>query len=76
MNFPVAAEVTSAPYVELHDYLAQHPEQRDQALGTLAYFDQLNLAEEIACPTLIASAIIDECTPYGQSCPCSRRSVP
>lgn len=62
-NFPVAAEITTAPYVELRDYLAQHPEQRDQALATLAYFDQLNLAEEITCPTLIASAIIDEVHP-------------
>jgi cephalosporin-C deacetylase len=62
-NFPVAAEVTTAPYVELHDYLAQHPEQRDQALATLAYFDQLNLATEITCPTLIASAILDEVHP-------------
>jgi cephalosporin-C deacetylase len=62
-NFPVAAEVTAAPYVELHDYLAQHPEQRDQALATLAYFDQLTLAEGITCPTLIASAIIDEVHP-------------
>jgi len=62
-NFPVAAEVTSSPYVELHDYLTQHPEQRDQAMATLAYFDQLNLAAEITCPTLIASAIIDEVHP-------------
>ena len=32
-------------------------------MATLAYFDQLNLAEEITCPTLIASAIIDEVHP-------------
>src|SRR5438046_5747342 len=62
-NFPLAAEVTAAPYVELHDYLRQHPEQRDQSLTTLAYFDQLNLAGGITCPTLIASGIIDEAQP-------------
>jgi cephalosporin-C deacetylase len=62
-NFPVAAEVTTAPYVELHDYLKAHPEQRHQALTTLAYFDQLNLADAIACPTLIGSAILDEVHP-------------
>ena len=62
-NFPVAAEITTAPYVELHNYLAEHPEERDRALATLAYFDQLNLAEAIACPTLIGSAIIDEVHP-------------
>ena len=62
-NFPLAAQVTTAPYVELHDYLAQHPEQRDQALATLTYFDQLHLAEATTCPTLIASAITDEVHP-------------
>jgi len=62
-NFPVAAEITTAPYVELRNYVAQHPEDRDRALATLAYFDQLNLAEAIACPTLIGSAINDEVHP-------------
>ena len=62
-NFPVAAEITTSPYVELHDYLEEHPGERDTALATLAYFDQLNLAEGIVCPILIASAIIDEVHP-------------
>jgi cephalosporin-C deacetylase len=62
-NFPVAAEITTAPYVELHEYLQAHPEQRHQALTTLAYFDQLNLADAIACPTLLGSASIDEVHP-------------
>jgi cephalosporin-C deacetylase-like acetyl esterase len=39
------------------------PWERDTALATLAYFDQLNLAEGIGCPTLMASAIIDEVHP-------------
>jgi cephalosporin-C deacetylase-like acetyl esterase len=59
----VAVEVTTAPYVELHEYLKAHPEQRHRALTTLAYFDQLNLADAIACPTLISSAISDEVHP-------------
>ena len=62
-NFPVAAEITTNPYVELHDYLAEHPQKRDAALATLAYFDQLNLADAITCPVLIGSAIIDEVHP-------------
>ena len=62
-NFPVAAEITTSPYVELHNYVTEHPAERDRALATLAYFDQLNLAEAIACPTLIGSAIIDEVHP-------------
>jgi cephalosporin-C deacetylase len=62
-NFPVAAEITTSPYVELHDYLVAHPEERDQALATLTYFDQLTLAEAIRCPTLIGGAIVDEVHP-------------
>ena len=62
-NFPLAADITTAPYVELHDYLAEHPGQRDAVMDTLAYFDQLSLADSITCPTLIASAIIDEVHP-------------
>ena len=48
-NFPVAAEITTSPYVELHDYLAAHPDQRDSAMATLTFFDQLNLADAIDC---------------------------
>jgi cephalosporin-C deacetylase len=62
-NFPVAADITTAPYVELHDYLRQHPEQRQVVLDNLTYFDQLSLADAIACPTLIASAITDQVHP-------------
>ncbi|MBI3329090.1 MAG: acetylxylan esterase, partial [Nitrospinae bacterium] len=62
-NFPVAAEITTAPYVELHDYVVAHPRERAQVLATLAYFDQLNLADVIACPTLLGSAITDEVHP-------------
>ena len=58
-NFPVAAEITTSPYVELHDYLAEHPDQRETALANLAYFDQLNLADAIDCPTLIGGAASD-----------------
>ena len=62
-NFPVAAESTTSPYSELHDYLTQHPERRAQAMASLAYFDQLNLAEQIACPVLVGGALIDEVHP-------------
>ncbi len=62
-NFPVAAEITIGPYVELHDFMKEQPGKRDAALATLAYFDQVNLADAISCPTLIASAIVDEVHP-------------
>ena len=63
-NFPVAVESTTAPYSELHDYLAQHPQEREVAMETLSYFDTLSLADRISCPTLIAVAAIDEVHPY------------
>ena len=62
-NFPVAAEVTTSPYVELHDYLKEHPRERESALATLTYFDQLSLADAITCPTLIGGAMDDEVHP-------------
>lgn len=62
-NYPVAVEVTTNPYRELHDHLAAHPEQREAALATLAYFDPLNLADAIACPTLVNVGLKDEVCP-------------
>lgn len=63
-NFPVSVEVNTRPYQELGDYLKQHPEQRQAALDTLAYFDPLNLAENIRCPTLMNIGMKDETCPY------------
>jgi len=62
-NLEVAAGITHPPFVELHDYLEQRPAQREQVLATLAYFDPLNLVDEIACPIMVASAIIDPAHP-------------
>jgi cephalosporin-C deacetylase len=68
-NFPVAAEITTSPYVELHDWLAEHPNERDTALANLAYFDQLNLSDGIGCPTLIGGAISDAVHPLSTVMP-------
>ena len=62
-NFPVAAKITTSPYVELHDWLEEHPEDRDAAMATLTYFDQLSLADGISCPILIGGASEDEVHP-------------
>ena len=62
-NFPVAAGITTSPYVELHDWLEEHPGDRETAMSTLTYFDQLNLADSITCPILIGGAIQDEVHP-------------
>ena len=63
-NYPVSVDITSSPYCELRDYLAQHPEQRSQALETLSYFDCLNLVDRIECPTLVDIGMKDETCPY------------
>jgi cephalosporin-C deacetylase len=63
-NYPVAASVTTSPYVELHDYLAEHADQRDAALATLEYFDPLNLADAIRCPILVNIGMQDDICPY------------
>ena len=68
-NFPIAVDITAAPYVELHDYLAEHPEERGAVLETLAYFDTLNLADAITCPTLMGVAMIDEGHPLRTNMP-------
>jgi cephalosporin-C deacetylase len=68
-NFPVAVERRFGPYVELNDYIKQHPEQRSAALETLAYFDPLNLGAMIACPTLMVGAADDEVHPLAAAMP-------
>jgi cephalosporin-C deacetylase-like acetyl esterase len=63
-NYPVSTEVTTHPYCELREYIAQHPEQRESVLQTLAYFDPLYLVEKIQCPTLVNIGMKDETCPY------------
>lgn len=63
-NYPVSIVITTSPYRELADYSGEHPEQRAQILETLAYFDCLNLAGDISCPTLVNIGMKDETCPY------------
>ena len=63
-NYPESIKITTTPYVELSDYAAQHPEQRQAMLDTLAYFDPLNLVQDITCPTLVNIGMKDETCPY------------
>ena len=72
-NYPVAITVTSRPYVELHDYVAAHPEARQAILDTLAYFDPLHLAPSIQCPTLVNVGMRDEVCPASTILPVFER---
>lgn len=68
-NFPVSIDISTRPYKELCDYVAENPNQRQQALETLAYFDPLNLAQQISCPTLVDIGMKDETCPYSTIMP-------
>ena len=63
-NFPVSIDITARPYQELSGYAAHNPDQRRRILETLAYFDPLNLAQRISCPTLVNIGMKDETCPY------------
>ena len=63
-NFPEAIGITTTPYRELHDYIAAIPQDRQQALETLAYFDPLHLAAGISCPTLVNIGMMDQTCPH------------
>jgi cephalosporin-C deacetylase len=62
-NYPVAIDVARGPYGELYRYVREHPDQRAPMLETLAYFDPVSLAGEIACPTIISIGARDEVCP-------------
>lgn len=47
------------PYWEVAEYLNLHPEREAQAFRTLSYCDNLNLAPEITCPTLVTVGLQD-----------------
>lgn len=52
--YRIAVETaTTGPYLELIDYFTRHPDEREQALRTLEYFDPVNLARWIEVPTLV-----------------------
>ena len=68
-NFAVAAALSDGSNEELRDYLVEHPENRELAMKTLAYFDNLNLVDGITCPTLVSAAVNDQLHPYDSVMP-------
>jgi cephalosporin-C deacetylase len=51
------------PYWEFADYIRYHPQRAEQLFKTLSYFDNLNLANLVTCPTLLNVGLIDEICP-------------
>lgn len=53
----------SYPYEEINEYLRLYPEREAQVRETLNYFDCLNLAPRITCPTLVYAGLNDDVCP-------------
>lgn len=63
-NYPVAIETaTTGPYLELIGHFAENPGTKQRALETLAWFDPLNLAQLITCPTFVSIGLADTTCP-------------
>lgn len=53
----------SYPYDEISCYLRAHPQNETQILQTLQYYDAVNFAPRIQCPTAVGIALDDEVCP-------------
>jgi len=59
-----AATLTHAyPYEEINDYLRRYPEREPLVRETLAYYDGINFAPLIRCPTLVYIGLEDDVCP-------------
>ena len=59
-----AVDVTDQrPYSELIEFCRSHPGAEGQVFRTLSYFDAMNLAPDIACPTLVSVGLLDMVCP-------------
>ena len=48
---------------EVADYLASHPEATHDTALVLSYFDSMNFAAQVRCPTLVGLGLIDDVVP-------------
>jgi cephalosporin-C deacetylase len=59
-----AIELTRTyPYEEINDYLRLHPGSRRPVEDTVAYFDGINFADRISCPTIVNVGLQDNVCP-------------
>ena len=62
--FPESIQMLrSYPYNEISCYLRAHPPKETQILQTLSYYDAVNFAPRIQCPTAVGIALDDEVCP-------------
>lgn len=63
-NYPVAIEsATTGPYLELIQQFERDPGAKETSLETLAWFDPVNLARMITCPTFVSIGLADTTCP-------------
>jgi len=63
-HFDRAMEVSdTTPYTELTNYIRRYPSYEKQIHETLTYFDTLNFADKISCPTLVSVGLMDNICP-------------
>ena len=63
-GFMDAIELTRTyPYEEINDYLRLHPDRRPDVETTVAYFDGINFADRISCPTIVNIGLQDNVCP-------------
>jgi cephalosporin-C deacetylase len=53
----------AGPYPEIPSFLKSFPQLHDQAIRTLSYCDNMNLAPRIQCRTVIANSLWDDICP-------------
>ncbi len=48
---------------EINRYLEAHPEREEDLMTVLSYFDQMNFANDVRCPTLVGLGLLDDVVP-------------
>lgn len=63
-NFERSVNVaTAGPYLEVLDYLREHPEQEEEVYRTLSFFDAMNLAPMVSVPVIVSAGLQDTICP-------------
>ena len=53
----------SYPYEEISEFVREHPDLGPQVENTVAYYDVINFAPMIKCPTLVHIGLVDDVCP-------------
>jgi cephalosporin-C deacetylase len=48
---------------EINRYLEAHPEHEEDLMTVLSYFDPMNFAGDVRCPTLVGLGLLDDVVP-------------